>query len=715
MRLFAALCVGASVFAGISILWTLDLFELAELKALDHRFVRFANPEKANRDIVVIAIDEASLDHFEDPLGRWPWPRTVHAYVVDFLKMGGAKRVAFDILFLEPDKASDEDDENFAASLKKAGIVILPMLFDKRGSRGWAARPSPAAARWRKRSAVNILGRDRSRALRYSGANLPIPRLLTSAEDIGAINLQSDPDGPSRRLKPLFLYQKRHYAAFPLTIAMRIFGARNVRFTRAGELAVGAVKIPLNHRGEMILKWHGPSDRIYPIYPIGKVLSSFKQIHDGKKPDLDPKVFKDKIVLIAGTAAGTYDLRVTPYSSKMPGVFIHIAALDNILAGDFLRETRGAVALGSLALLCLLTAVTLVAFSAFRVKIALILAYAAGYYGLSIWLFRAAGRWVDLVTPETGVFVTFLAVSVLEYFTEGKRKRQVKHIFQHYMIPTVVEKLLENPDGVKLGGEKKELTVFFSDLKGFTSISEGLTPERLVLLLNRYLTAMTDIILAHEGYLDKYEGDAIMAVFGTPLDQPRHATLACYAALENQKKLESLLAELLSEGFPELRCRIGVNSGPMVVGNMGSQNRMDYTVMGDAVNLGARLEGAGKQYGTEILIGENTYALAKEDVEAREIDLIRVQGKQAPVRVYELLSKKGELPPEKAGMVEDYRKGLAAYRQKEWEEAIRRFGAVLEKNSHDGPSGVYMERCEEFLRTPAAADDWDGVYEMKTK
>ncbi len=630
MRLFAALCVGASVFAGISILWALDLFELAELKALDHRFVRYANPEKANRDIVVVAIDEASLDHFEDQLGRWPWPRTVHAYVVDFLKMGGAKRIAFDILFLEPDKSSDEDDENFAASLKKAGNVILPMLFDKKTSGGRAARSSPAAARWRVRSAVNILGRDGSRALPYSGANLPIPALLDSAEGIGSINLQSDPDGPSRRLKPLFLYQKRRYAVFPLTIAMRVLGTRSVRFTRAGELAVGGVKIPLNRRGEMILKWHGPSDRIYPIYPIAKVLSSFKQIHDGKKPDLDPKVFKDKIVLIAGTAAGTYDLRVTPYSSKMPGVFIHIAALDNILAGDFLRETRGKVALGALALLCLLTAVTLVAFSTFRVKIALVLAYAAGYYGLSIWLFRAAGRWVDLVTPETGVFATFLAVSVLEYFTEGKRKRQVKHIFQHYMTPTVVEKLLENPDDVKLGGEKKELTVFFSDLKGFTSISEGLTPERLVLLLNRYLTAMTDIILAHEGYLDKYEGDAIMAVFGTPLDQPRHATLACHAALENQQKLESLRVELLSEGFPELRCRIGLNSGPMVVGNMGSQSRMDYTVMGDAVNLGARLEGAGKQYGTEILIGETTYALAKEDIEAREIDLIRVQGKKAP-------------------------------------------------------------------------------------
>ncbi|MEE8110970.1 MAG: CHASE2 domain-containing protein [bacterium] len=712
-RLFAGLGVGFAAFAALWILWAFNLFDLAELKSLDHRFVRFAQTDKANRDIAVIAIDEASLDHFENQLGRWPWPRTIHGYIVDFLKMGGAKSIAFDVLFLEPDKASDEDDDNFAGALKKAGNVTLAMLFN-RDSRTRQSPEPPEIRNWREGSAIPIEGKVRVPAEAYSGANLPIPKLLSSADDIGYINLQADPDGPSRRLKPLVHYQGRYYASFPLTIAMKVLGARKVGFTRASELELSGRKIPLNARGEMLLKWHGPSERIYPIYPIAKLLSSFKQIHDGKKPDLDPKEFKDKIVFIAGTAAGTYDLRVTPYSFKTPGVFIHIAALDNMLAGDFLRQTPDWVTLATLAALCLLTAATLVAFSSFKAKISLILAYAAGYYGISVWSFTAAGRWVELVTPEIGIFATFLSASLVEYFTEGKRKRQIKNVFQHFMMPSVVEKLLENPEEVKLGGEKKELTVFFSDLEGFASISEGLEPERLVALLNRYLTAMTDIILEHQGFLDKYEGDAIMAVFGTPLDQPKHATLACYAALENQERLESLREELKADGYPEIRCRIGLNSGPMVVGNMGSENRMDYTVMGDAVNLGSRLEGASKQYGTHILIGENTFSLATNDIEVREIDLIRVKGIRQPVRVYELLGKKGELPPEKVRLVGVYVKGLAQYRERNWRDAIRCFQEALEINAQDGPARVYVERCETFIENPPPLD-WDGVYEMKTK
>lgn len=709
-RLYTALGVAALVFAGLAALWTLGLFELAELKSLDHRFVQFARPERANRDIAVVAIDEASLDHFEDQLGRWPWPRSVHGYVVDFLRRGGAKAVAFDVLFLEPDKTSEEDDDNFAEAIRRAGNVALPMMFDQtsrpRGTKGLPA--------WREKAAVEVQA-DRPLPLdRYAGANLPIPKLLSPAQDLGYINLLADPDGPSRRLQPLVLHDGRYYPAFPLAVAMRILGARKLRFTRQGELEFDGRRVPLNARGQMLLKWHGPSERIYPVYPIAKVLSSFKQIHDGGKPDLDPKAFRGKIVFIAGTAAGTYDLRVTPFSYKTPGVFIHIAALDNLLAGDFLRETPGWVALAALAVLSLLTAATLVAFSSFKAKIALILAYAAGYYGAAAWGFTAAGRWVELVTPEIGVFVTFLSVSLVEYFTEGKHKRQIKNIFQHYMTASVVEKILENPEGVKLGGEKKELTVFFSDVEGFTSISETLEPERLVALLNRYLTAMTDIILSHQGFLDKYEGDAIMAVFGTPLDQPKHATLACHAALENQRRLEALREELRKESYPEIRCRIGLNSGLMVVGNMGSENRMDYTVMGDAVNLGSRLEGANKQYGTRVLIGENTYALAKEDIEAREIDWIRVKGKKQPVRVYEVLAKKGGLSRDKARVLETYGEGLRAYRSRDWERALRRFQEALGTDPQDGPSRVYLARCEEFRRSPPPAD-WDGVYEMKTK
>ncbi len=567
---------------------------------------------------------------------------------------------------------------------------------------------------WSTKSALSLENVSDLPIEEFAHPNLPILTLIAGAWDLGYINLQSDFDGPSRRFRPIYEHDGKYYPSFPLSIARRVLGADKMRLTSDGTLQLDGRSIPLNKRGEMMLKWYGPAQETYRVYPIAGVLESFLQMREGVSPLIDPEVFQDKVVFIAGTAAGTYDLRVTPFSFAEPGVFIHATALNNILAGDFLRQAPAVVLLISLLLLCLLTAATLVAFSSFKAKISLILVYAVAYYGLAILIFQRGNLWMDIVTPEAGIFVTFLSSALVEYFTEGKRKRQVKNIFGHYMTPSVVNKILEHPEDVKLGGEKKELSVFFSDVAGFTTISESLEPEKLVALLNRYLTAMTDIILKHEGFLDKYEGDAIMAVFGTPLDQPRHATLACQAALANQEKAAKLREEFRAEGYPEIKVRIGVNSGPMIVGNMGSQNRMDYTVMGDHVNLASRLEGANKQYDSHILIGENTYRLAREDIEAREIDRIRVKGRREPAVVYELLARKGELSSKKAEVVETYLQGLSAYQDHDWHLARDAFERTLALDPEDGPSRVYLDRCSHFLEDPPP-QDWDGVFELKTK
>ncbi len=615
-------------------------------------------------------------------------------------------------------------DDKFARSVQEAGNIILAMLFEKKkrdsgrlkapGDEGEADDVEQEVRVWSTKSSLSLENVSDLPIEEFAHPNLPILELITGAWDLGYINLQSDSDGPSRRLRPIYRHDGKYYPSLPLSIARRVLGADKMRLTSDGTLQLDGRSIPLNKRGEMILKWHGPAQKTYRVYPIAGVLESFLQMREGASPLIDPEVFRDKVVFIAGTAAGTYDLRVTPFSFAEPGVFIHATALDNILAGDFLRQAPAVVLLISLLLLCLLTAVTLVAFSSFKTKISLILLYAVAYYGLAILIFQRGNLWMDIVTPEAGIFVTFLSSALVEYFTEGKRKRQVKNIFGHYMTPSVVNKILEHPEDVKLGGEKKELSVFFSDVAGFTTISESLEPEKLVALLNRYLTAMTDIILKHEGFLDKYEGDAIMAVFGTPLDQPRHATLACRAALANQEKAAKLREEFRAEGYPEIWVRIGVNSGPMIVGNMGSQNRMDYTVMGDHVNLASRLEGANKQYGSHILIGENTYRLAREDIEAREIDRIRVKGRREPAVVYELLARKGELPLKKAEVVETYLEGLSAYQDHDWHRARAAFEQTLALDPEDGPSRVYLDRCLHFLEDPPP-QDWDGVFELKTK
>jgi adenylate cyclase len=302
----------------------------------------------------------------------------------------------------------------------------------------------------------------------------------------------------------------------------------------------------------------------------------------------------------------------------------------------------------------------------------------------------------------------------VEYVTEGRQRRQLRAVFDKYMSAEVVDEVMRHPEQVKLGGDRKELTVFFSDVAGFTTISEQLSPEELVTLLNKYLSAMTKIIRVHRGNVNKYLGDGIMAIFGAPLGDPNHASLACYAALESQETLARLRQEWKAEGYPEIVARIGINSGPLVVGNMGSEERLEYTVMGDSVNLASRLEGANKFYDTLILLGPRTYELAKADIEARPVDLLRVKGKKEPVQVYELLARKGRLDQARDQVVRTFLEGLEAYKGREFSTAKARFEEALQLDPTDGPSKVYRERAISYLSTPPPLD-WDGVYELKSK
>jgi adenylate cyclase len=282
------------------------------------------------------------------------------------------------------------------------------------------------------------------------------------------------------------------------------------------------------------------------------------------------------------------------------------------------------------------------------------------------------------------------------------------------MSAEVVDEIMRNPDAIKLGGEKKEITILFSDIAGFTTISERLQPEELVTLLNRYLSAMTDIIRRHRGNVNKYLGDGIMALFGAPLGESNHATLACYAALDSQAALTVLRDQWKKEGLPDIVARIGINAGPCIVGNMGSQTRLEYTVMGDCVNLASRLEGANKFYDTLILLGPRTVELAKNDIEVREVDLLRVKGKNEPVVVYELLERKGQLSPQRMKTVSIYSEGLAAYKTRDFTAAKARFTEALELDPVDGPSRVYLERSLEYVQAPPS-EGWDGVYVLKSK
>ncbi|MEP6600751.1 MAG: adenylate/guanylate cyclase domain-containing protein, partial [Nitrospirota bacterium] len=443
------------------------------------------------------------------------------------------------------------------------------------------------------------------------------------------------------------------------------------------------------------------------------ILKAYLEIQQGQPPSLDPALFKDKIVFIAGTAAGIYDLRATPVDATSPGVLIHMTALDNILRGRFMQPAPYWSFLVTMLVMCLATAWSFMLLQQQVLKFTVVAGLALAYYGLAVHAFRSHGLWVELAFPEAAVAVTFAVAASVEYLTEGRQRRQLRAAFDKYMAPEVVDEIMRHPE-IKLGGEKKELTVLFSDIAGFTTISERLSPEQLVALLNEYLSVMTDIIRRHRGNVNKYLGDGIMAIFGAPLSEPMHAALACYAALDSQEALTNLRADWKSRGMPEIAARIGINTGDLVVGNMGSQTRLEYTVMGDSVNLASRLEGASKFYDTLILIGPRTYELAQSDVEAREVDLLRVKGKFEPVLVYELLARKGQLGPVKQQVLEVYTHGLHSYKSRAFEGAQRSFEAALKLDPLDGPSKVYLRRSQEFLATPPPLD-WDGVYELHSK
>jgi len=320
---------------------------------------------------------------------------------------------------------------------------------------------------------------------------------------------------------------------------------------------------------------------------------------------------------------------------------------------------------------------------------------------------------MNMIYPVLTMLTIYLGITIYRYVTEEKEKKKIRGAFQYYLTASVVNEILKDPSKLKLGGDKKHLSVMFSDIRGFTSISEKLSPEELVRLLNEYLTAMTDIVFKYDGLLDKYIGDAIMAVFGAPLDQPDHASRACRVALEMMAELRRLREKWAAEGRPDVNIGVGINSGDMVVGNMGSEMRFDYTVMGDSVNLASRLEGTNKEYGTNIILSEFTYEIVKDEFICRQLDAVRVKGKKKPVRIFELLGDIDDKPQWQEFLAR-FEAGLEKYREGKWDEAITAFGRVLELKPEDFTSQMYIERCESLKENPPEGE-WEGVFTMTKK
>lgn len=428
---------------------------------------------------------------------------------------------------------------------------------------------------------------------------------------------------------------------------------------------------------------------------------------------LSVESLQDNIVITGLTATGTVDIGQTPTSHEYALVGAYHNTINTIIQGKFIY-----MAPQWLNYLLMLAIAVFMGFIIQRLSAKMsVLAIVASFIFfnlITIGVFIFGDVWMDQLGISLALVIPSASIAAVKFMREENQKHFIKSAFGHYLSPSVIDRIIENPESLELGGVERELTVFFSDVQGFSSISEKLTPPGLVALLNEYLSEMTDIILKNGGTVDKYEGDAIIAFFGAPQHFEDHALRCCTAAIEQQKRLAEMQKIWKAEGRHVLRVRMGINTGTAVVGNMGSRTRFDYTVMGDSVNLASRLEGANKAYGTYSMISGSTYEAVKSEVEVRRLDVIRVVGKKEPVPVYELIDLKGSLSDKQKELIAKYYQGLELFGNRQWKEAKKAFQDALKIVPDDSPSSTYIERCNIYAKTPPPAD-WDGVFELTSK
>ncbi len=691
-----AAALAASAVAALT-LYT-GVVDLYEAKTLDWRFRVLARPDHADSSIVLVLLDQKSLDFYEEEEGiPWPWPRQMYQPVVDYCSAAGARAIALDIVFSEPSFYSSQDDSILADAIARAGNVALgvPLTRLERDVELPAELFLPGVP-------------VRERLPTYQGAQTPISVLTAAAARLGSVTFSPDRDGVYRSMAHLVLCGTGIVPSLPLAALLAADSRDPCVVVDDGVLSVSGSRVPTDNRGGTGLYYWGPVSA-YRQFSMASLIQSFLRVQEGLEPVVPAHALQDKYVIVGFSAPGLYDLRPVPVGGAYPGVAIHATALDNLLNGDFLRQVPAWLALAAAATASMVVAMLasimrrlwLVGLS-FLVVLALILSGAFGLF-LMLW-------WLQLVPLVAAVLVSFLGTVLTNFAVERKEKRFLRTAFSHYLNPSMVEEIARNPSLLRLGGERREMTVHFSDVAGFTTIAEAMDPSELTEMLNVYLTEMTDIILDTGGTLDKYEGDAIIAFWGAPIQQADHALRACRAVLASRARLKVLAKQFADHDWPALKVRTGVSSGPMVVGNMGSHKHFDYTVVGDNVNLAARLEGANKLFGTDVLLSEATYRLAESQIVCREVAALRVKGKRQAVRVYQPLGLRNDVGDSVMGRLKTYETALAHFRDREWIRA----GELFARLGEDPLSQWYGEQCK-MLEARPPTPKWDGVVTLETK
>jgi adenylate cyclase len=658
----AASLLGLGAAAIVLALGAAGVLDVIELKLYDWRMQQAADPHAAHAGIALVVIDDQTLRDLEPALGRWPWPRVAHTLLVSFLNRAPARVMAFDIGFWDRDLSDRviagqkwtgaDSDAALVEAVREAGNVV--MLGDAvfTGTSEQVNR----LAEWK----------DPGYALGPAIEQLPMvlapfESLTEASAAIGHNFLPLDPDGPARRMPPFVRVGDRYVASLGLASALLAERVRpdDVRLDgralriRERLIPLTAMRVRDSAASEsthdqlsMLINYRGPAeDPGYATYSARLLLHAENQLQAGETPDLDPALFRDKIVFIGTSASGAHDVFQTPFGgAKMPGIQLHASMADSVLTNRFIRQapawTRvaaviaAAVAVGLLAL-----------FFSYRWGVAAAVAIGAAWTLALVLLFRQ-GTWVDLSQPVAAAGLSLFATTAYRYFVEDREKRQVKKLFGRYVSKDVYDQLMANPEIAQLGGKRREMSVLFSDIRGFTTLTERGQPEEIVTQLNEYFSRMVDIVFRHNGTVDKFVGDMVMALFGAPLDDASHADHAVAAAVEMVRELGELNRQWAADGRATLDIGVGVNSGEMIAGNIGSSAIMSYTVIGDNVNLGSRLESLNKNYGTRIIISDTTRARLETPRDLRPLGEVVVKGKTRPVAIFEVVVP-SPLPVEK--------------------------------------------------------------------
>jgi adenylate cyclase len=651
--------VGAALGLGLAFSDTAQRLEWATYDRL-MRSVTAGRP--AAPGVVLVAIDEPSATELGRP---WPWPRAWHARLVSQLKRGGAKAIVFDVVFEGPG-ADPDGDVALAQAVREAGNVVVASDLVETGDRSYDLQ------QWVE----------------------PFAELADAAAVVGAARVVPDPDGVVRR------------------VALTTEGRPGLG---AAGAQVAGINLPTDPARERLVGYNGPPR-------LGVRTVSYYQALEADT--LLPRdvfagavVFVGRALSIVPADTDVPDHYPTPVGLRTPGVEIHASVFDTIARGREVHDPLGDLRQLAAALLVVASA------GGFFLKrlsptVGLVCVIGAGVALL-------AGAWwalswtspvrVPVLAPVLALVGTYATTSAYRYAVGARERRTIRRAFQHYVSPAVVDLLLRDPSRLKLGGEECTVTVLFTDLEGFTAFSEHLGPEDVRARLSEHFSEMVEALLEERATLDKFIGDSVMAYFGAPLPDEAHVRHACRAALAMQARMAALNARWTGDGtMPRVRMRVGVNTGNVVAGNMGTSTVFNYTVIGDTVNLASRLEGVNKAYGTGIIVGERTRAQAGDDFVFRELDAIRVQGRAQPVSIHELIGLSGQVDPRRAQVLTAYAHGLACYRAQQWDGARRAFAAALALDPDDKPSAILLKRVDEYEATPPG-DGWDGVYGMRSK